>query len=68
MEDNEALAFTGFRRYFNHAGYGDTTSFKGKANNYYKFFEDKGVKLYNENIIAIDALKFKKGDMKQFSR
>lgn len=68
MEDNEALAFTGFRRYFDYAGYGDNTSFKGKTNSYYKFYEDKGVKIFNENIVAVDAIKFKKGEMKQYSR
>ncbi len=31
MEDNEALAFIGFRRYFNHSGYGNTTQFVGPA-------------------------------------
>lgn len=32
MEDNEALAFVGFKRYFDYSGYGNTTSYVGIAN------------------------------------
>ena len=31
MDSNEALFFTGFRRYFNYSGYGDSTAYVGEA-------------------------------------
>jgi len=62
------LSFVGFRRYFDNEGYGDKTKYAGLANVKYGCRKYDDVVLYDENIVAIDAIKFKAKDPEQFSQ
>ena len=66
MANNESLFFKGFRRYFNNIGYGDKTSYGGEATEKYNKMVFKNEVIYDEKIVAIDALKFKHKDPEQF--
>lgn len=60
MQDNEALFFSGFKKYFKNTGYGYKTKFAG---------EEKLAQPYERNpeyIVAIDAIDFKHNQMDQF--
>ena len=66
MDNNEALFLKGFRRHFNNIGYGDKTSYGGEAIEKYNKLVFKNEVLYDEQIVAIDAIKFKYKDPEQF--
>lgn len=59
MQDNEALFFSGFKKFFRNRNYGYQTEFNGEepAHSY----EGK-----SEYIVAIDAIDFKRNQMEQF--
>jgi poly(ADP-ribose) glycohydrolase len=63
MEDNEALAFIGFKRYFDYSGYSSSTKFEGHVKVEYKKTKDFQAAEY---IAAIDAIKFKPGGKEQY--
>ena len=66
MDVNESLFFKGFRRHFNNKGYGDKTLYDGESTEKYSKMVFKNEVLYDEKIVAIDAVKFKYKDPEQF--
>lgn len=68
MDENEAIGLVGFRQHFNYKGYKNTTEYNGKTNIKYQIIQNKDSKIYDEKIIAIDAIKFKSLDPIQFEQ
>ena len=62
MNPNESLFFKGFRQHFNYKGYGDKTTYDGETTVKYDKIMFKNEIEYDEKIVAIDAIKFRKGD------
>jgi poly(ADP-ribose) glycohydrolase len=66
MDQNEAILMKGFRRYFECKGYANTTTYDGETNVKYSKFTDEKEIIYDEKILAIDAIKYKTDDDNQF--
>jgi hypothetical protein len=54
MDDNEAIYFLGFKKYFKNTGYSYQTKYAGKESGISLYEYKKGVA--NEHIVAIDAI------------
>lgn len=58
----------GFRQHFDYEGYTNNTEYVGKADIKYKVIAVKGSRVYDENLLAIDAIKFPREDPAQFGQ